>query len=305
MTVAVTVAATSANLGPGFDALGLALGWHDDVQAEAEFGDGVPTPVTVEVEGVGADVVPRDDRHLVVRAMRQTFAELGVRPTALRLRCRNTIPHSRGLGSSAAAIVAGVLAARGLVTKVVDDGIGARLDDAAALALAARIEGHPDNVAPCLLGGLTVAWTGDDGVARAVREDVHPDVRAIVCVPEFEVSTEKARALLPSTVPHADAARTAGRAALLVTALTRRPDLLFEATDDHLHQQYREPAMPATLTLVRALRAAGLAAVVSGAGPSVLVLGTPGAHDEVRGHAEGWRVDDVPLQPHGATVEYR
>ena len=294
--VRVTVPATSANLGPGFDTLGLALGRYDVVTAEAGFG-GDEEPVVVRVEGTGAGQVPTDDTHLVVQAMRACFAELGTKASSLRLDCHNDLPHGRGLGSSAAAIVSGVLAAREL------SGSGHTMDDAAALALAGRIEGHPDNVAPCLLGGLTIAWTDDHGVARAVREDVHPDVTAIVCVPDTEVSTQKARALLPASVSHADAARNAGRAALLVEALTRRPDLLLEATDDRLHQSYRAPAMPGTLALVAALRAAGRAAVVSGAGPSVLVLSAGDDLEPVSALAVGWSVQQLPIEPRGAVVE--
>ncbi len=269
--VHVRVPATSANLGPGFDSLGLALGLHDELSAEV-----AGTGLVIEVDGEGSAGIARDETHLVVRAMRAAFDELGDTPAGLVLHCRNVIPHGRGLGSSAAAIVAGLLLARGLVT----DG-RLRLDDAGVLALASALEGHPDNVAPCLLGGLTVAWTSD-GAARAVRRDPDPAVVPVVFVPPFESSTKQARGLLPAAVPHADAAFSAGRAALLVAALTGTPQALFDATEDRLHQAYREPAMPETLRLVGELRAAGHAAVVSGAGPTVLVL--------ARGHLEAERV---------------
>ncbi|HEU4540456.1 MAG TPA: homoserine kinase [Jiangellaceae bacterium] len=282
-SVRVSVPATSANLGPGFDALGLALGWYDVVEAElAENG------LDVRVTGAGAGEVPLDGDHLVVRAMRGTFASLGVEVAGLRLACTNSIPHGRGLGSSAAAIVAGVLAARALA--------GAVDDVDAALALAAKIEGHPDNVAPCLLGGLTIAWS-PSGRVRAVALDVHPDVRPVVCVPAESLSTETARGLLPASVPHAAAARNAGRAALLVEALTRRPDLLLDATEDELHQPYRAPAMPDTLTLMKDLRERGIAAVVSGAGPSVLAL-TIG--DQYVAKVPGWEVRALPVDRRGA-----
>lgn len=292
-SVRVRTPATSANLGPGFDTLGLALGLHDEVEVTATFG-GPETPVEVTVDGEGAAAVPLDERHLVVRSLRAAFAELGEQPSALRLSCRNTLPHGRGLGSSAAAIVGGVVAARALA------GL-AEPDD--ALALADRLEGHPDNVAACLLGGLTVAWRGDDGTARATRVDVHPDVVPVVCVPSFEVSTHTARGLLPGSVPHADAAANAGRAALLVHALGRRPDLLLDATADRLHQHYREPAMPPTLALVTALREEGLAAVVSGAGPTVLVLAAGDETGRVRALAEGWDVRALQVDTRGAVVE--
>lgn len=293
-SVRVRVPATSANLGPGFDALGLALSLHDEIEVTARFG-GAAAPVEVSVDGEGAGSVPLDERHLVVRSLRSAFAELGEQPSALRLRCHNALPHGRGLGSSAAAIVAGVVAARALTGLTTHDD---------ALAAADRLEGHPDNVAACLLGGLTVAWRAGDGAARAARVDVHPDVVPIVCVPPFEVSTEKARGLLPDTVPHADAAANAGRAALLVHALARRPDLLLDATADRLHQHYREPAMPATSDLVTALRAQGLAAVVSGAGPAVLVLATGDAAGRVRALADGWDVRALHVDTRGAVVEH-
>ncbi|GIJ78165.1 homoserine kinase [Micromonospora phaseoli] len=259
--VRVRVPATSANLGPGFDALGLALALHDDVAAEVTAGG-----VAVSVTGEGAGELPADDGHLVVRAMRAAFDVLGGQPSGLAVECVNRIPQARGLGSSSAAIVAGVLLARALVI----DG-ERRLDDDAALRLAAQIEGHPDNVAPCLLGGFTVAWTEPSG-ARAVSMPVGDGVRPTVLVPAERGLTASARAALPATVPHGDAAFNAGRAALLMHALTTQPALLLPATVDRLHQDYRAPSMPATAALVSELRAAGVAAVVSGAGPTVLAL---------------------------------
>jgi homoserine kinase len=257
------VPATSANLGPGFDALGLALTLHDEVEARV-----TASGLDIEVSGEGAaDVADAREKHLIVRAMRAAFDELGGgQPPGIALRCVNRIPHGRGLGSSAAAIVAGVLAARAL------GGVSVAADD--ALPLANHLEGHPDNVAPCLYGGLTVAWTidGPGTVARAVRLDPLAAVKPVVIIAPAPVSTEVARGLLPRSVPHRDAARNAGRAALLIAALTRRPEALLDATEDRLHQDYRAPAMPATHDLVARLRAAGVPAVVSGAGPSVLAF---------------------------------
>jgi homoserine kinase len=297
--VTVAVPATSANLGPGFDALGLALELRDEVRVQLA-ADGEPA-VTVEVVGEGAATLPRDASHLVVRAALAAFEDVGVAAPRLRLHCTNRIPHGRGLGSSAAAVVAGVLAARALAGAVDDEG------RAAALAVSTAIEGHPDNAAAALLGGLTIAW--DDDGPRAVRVDPSPRLRATVLVPDVELATTTARGLLPATVPHADAAHAAGRSALLVEALTRRPDLLLPATEDRLHQAQRAPAMPATADLVARLRAGGLAAVVSGAGPSVLVL-SDGADSD--GHAgiegllgselSGWRVLPLRLADGGATL---
>ncbi len=259
--VGVRVPATSANLGPGFDSLGLALHLHDHLQARVE-----TSGLQVEAEGVGAHEVPRDESHLVVQAMRTAFDAMGCQPDGLALRCHNTIPHGRGLGSSSAAIVGGMCLARELVV----DG-HARLDDLALLRLAADLEGHPDNVAPALLGGFVISGRDDDGW-YAATSPVDPRLSVVVYVPAEEVPTEVARCLLPEQVSHADAARNSGRAALLVAALAGQPHLLWTATQDFLHQDHRETAMPASLALVRELRAAGHAAVVSGAGPSVLVL---------------------------------
>jgi homoserine kinase len=299
--VRVRVPATSANLGPGFDALGLALAHHDVLEVRALASD----EVVVEVEGEGAGEVPGDETHLVVRALREALDVAGAPRTGLHLTCVNRIPHGRGLGSSAAAVVAGIVAARALVADP------AVLDDATALRLASAIEGHPDNAAPALLGGATVAWDGGPGHgARAVRLAVHPDLRATVLVPSARLATSRARGVLPATVPHADAAFNAGRAALLVEALTRRPDLLLDATDDRLHQGYRADVMPASAELVRALRAEGVAATVSGAGPTVLVLSDVGQAERVARVASGlvggmadWVVRDVEVDAHGVVAE--
>jgi homoserine kinase len=292
--VTVAVPATSANLGPGFDALGLALELRDEVRVRLAADD--EPPVTVDVVGEGAATLPRDPSHLVVRATLAGFADLGLPAPRLALHCTNRIPHGRGLGSSAAAVVAGVLAARALAGAADDEG------RTAALAVSTALEGHPDNAAAALLGGLTIAWD-DGGGARAVRVDPSPRLRATVLVPDVELATTTARGLLPATVPHADAAHAAGRSALLVEALIRRPDLLLPATEDRLHQAQRAPAMPATADLVARLRADGLAAVVSGAGPSVLVL-TDG--DEAvagrLGSLPGWQVLPLRLARSGASL---
>jgi homoserine kinase len=294
--VRVRVPATSANLGPGFDALGLALGLHDELSAEVT-GEGLQ----IEVSGEGGELVARDETHLVVRAMRAAFAAMGVEPAGLRLSCTNRIPHSRGLGSSAAAIVGGLLLARGLVP----DGTQ-RLPAADVLRLGAELEGHPDNVAPCLLGGLTIAWVVEDGGARAIRRDVDPALVPVALVPPFSASTEQARGLLPAVVPHADAARNAGRAALLVAALTGTPQVLLDATEDRLHQGYRRPAMPESADLVERLRLAGQPAVISGAGPTVLVLarGTVEAETAASLAPAGWRAERPGVDATGAVVRH-
>lgn len=256
----VRVPATSANLGPGFDAFGLALGLYDDVEVRAIAG-----ATSVHVEGEGAGEVPGGEDHLVVRAIRAGLEYVGAPQAGLELRCTNAIPHGRGLGSSAAAVVAGLVAARALVSE--PEG----LDDDSILGLATDFEGHPDNAAPALLGAATIAWIDEEG-PRAASLTVAPTLSATVLVPQTRLSTSRARATLPGHVPHRDAARNAGRAGLLTLALTQRPDLLLPATEDRLHQSYRESVMPDTIRLVDRLREHGHAAVVSGAGPSVLVL---------------------------------
>ncbi len=292
--VSVSVPATSANLGPGFDALGLALDHRDRVQAQVVDRPGLE----VVVRGVGEDTVPLDEGHLVHRSMLAAFARMGTTAPGLRLECDNVIPHARGLGSSSAAIVAGVCLARGLVA-----GGSLLMDDDAVLALAADLEGHPDNVAPALYGGFTIAYREADRF-RAVSLGVDPRVQVVAFVPPQGVETSTARGLLPEVVPHADAAANAGRCALLVAALTRQPELLLAATEDRLHQHFREPAMPGTLRLVRELRATGLPAVVSGAGPTVLVFTDAGQQQAVARRApEGWRALVVPLDRSGARVE--
>jgi homoserine kinase len=257
--VRVSVPATSANLGPGFDSLGLALSLRDRVEAEV-IGQGL------EIEVTGADDVPLDESHLVVRSMRAAFDVLGAQPAGLRLCCDNVIPHARGLGSSSAAIVAGVTLARALVA-----GGSLVLDDDALFRLAAQLEGHPDNVAPAFYGGFAISGSVD-GAFYAVRSSVDPRVSAVVFVPPDGVETKVARGLLPDQVAHADAAANSGRTALLVAALAGQPEHLLLATRDYLHQDYREPAMPESLALVRGLRADRIPAIVSGAGPTVLAF---------------------------------
>jgi homoserine kinase len=284
--VAVRTPASAANLGPGYDTLGLALTMRDRLEAEA-LDDGLE----VDVRGEGADDLPRDRSHLVVRAMDAAFDILGERPAGLRLTCDNTIPHARGLGSSSAAIVGGIVLARALV-----EGGDERLDDAGAYQLASDLEGHPDNVAAAMFGGFTIAWL-DGAVASVQRLDV--TARVTVLVPPEPVATEEARSLLPDRVPHRDAAANAARAALLVGALTGDPTHLLAATEDFLHQSYRATAMPASYELVQGLRSAGVPAVISGAGPTVLAFGR-GLDGVV---PAGWVAYELDVEPRGAHVQ--
>jgi homoserine kinase len=335
--VRVRVPATSANLGPGFDALGLALTLYDEVDAWIR-----PAGLSIEISGEGEDLAEAGEEHLVVQAMRAAFALTGTQPPGIGLRCVNQIPHGRGLGSSAAAIVAGILAARALAATDGRAGDGragdgqagdvaesgparGTLPEDAVFRLATDLEGHPDNVAACLGGGLTIAWTVS-GRPYMVRLEPLPSISPVICVAPAPVRTEAARRLLPDLVPHQDAAANAGRSALLVAALTLLPvttspgagwpdgaDALFDATQDWLHQDYRSTAMPETDALVRRLRAEGIAAVVSGAGPSVLALLFGRESPDYRHHLDSlgsivketgiaWHISSLDVERHGARV---
>jgi homoserine kinase len=303
--VRIRVPATSANLGPGFDALGLALALYDEVDAWI-----CESGLSIEIDGEGADLTGAGEEHLVIRAMRAAFAATGTQPPGIGLRCANQIPHGRGLGSSAAAIVAGILAARALSGDGPDE-----LSAEAVLGLATEMEGHPDNVAACLGGGLTIAWMVA-GEPRMVQLEPLTWIKPVICVGPAPVRTEVARRLLPELVSHRDAAANAGRSALLVAALTQPsagPAALLDATRDWLHQDYRAPAMPETVELVRRLREAGIPAVVSGAGPSVLALLTDSERSDYRHHLDSlgsivretgiaWHTSSLDIERHGARV---
>ncbi|MGW6497320.1 homoserine kinase [Nonomuraea angiospora] len=302
-TVEIRVPATSANLGPGFDALGLALSLYDDVEAALTDEAGIH----VTVEGEGAGEVNLGEGHLIVRAMRTTFDRMGIKqPSGIRLHCRNRIPHARGLGSSSAALCAGILAARALAEGEQLSERG-RFSDDDVFALATEIEGHPDNVAPCLAGGLTVAWYDQSGTPHMVKLTADVRIRPVVVVPATRLATETARGLLPKDVPHKDASFNAGRAALLIAALTQRPEpgLLLAATEDRLHQHYRAPAMRATANLVERLRAVGVPAVVSGAGPTVLAFSTSDTQDLIAPEVgNDWHIQQMDVDPVGANVQF-
>jgi homoserine kinase len=258
LAVSVEAPATSANLGPGFDCFGLALDWYERVHLEVR-----DAGYSIDIFGEGAEVLPRDESHLIVRSTLAGLAELGIRAPGLALRCQNTIPQGRGLGSSAAAIVAGLTAAAVLA--------GEEPEAHWLLTQASAIEGHPDNVAAAIYGGFVLAY--ESGGIQVARGGVTNNVGAALFVADSQVPTEVARRLLPQTVPHVDAAANSARSALLVHALAMEPARLLEATQDWLHQRYREPAMPQSYELLKRLRRNGYAAVISGAGPSVLVLG--------------------------------
>jgi homoserine kinase len=298
--VRVRVPASSANLGPGFDTVALALGQYDEYALRVTDEPGLQ----VLLHGEGAGVLPQDGTHLVARAAAEAVAVCGGAWTeqlapwgrGLRLECANTIPMSAGLGSSAAAVVGGWGLGFAL-TNVLTRG-EATLSPADLAVVNTRTgvwEGHPDNSSASVYGGLTVSWRPSVEVVRTARLTLHPEIEPVVLVPLSDrLATATARAVLAPTVPHGDAVRQAGRAALLVHALTSEPALLLDGTSDWLHQEQRRSAYPATMAAVDTLRDLGQPAVVSGAGPSVLVLTRPDMVEdlaaEVRSWGRGWQM---------------
>ena len=304
-SVRVRVPASSANIGPGFDSIGLALGIWDECVVTVTTEPGL----RIDVEGEGAGEVPRDELNLIHHSILQAWEKLQVQtPAGLRLSCRNAVPHCRGLGSSATSIVAGVVAAQGLCDiatgrERAEEGF----DHTCTNNLAAALEGHPDNSSASVFGGMTLSWTDDvdPGQIHSVQLEVSADVIPLAFVPAAKLSTASARAVLPAQVPHAVAARNSGRAALLVEAVTRRPDALLAATREWLHQEQRRPAFPQSMAFLDDLRARGHAAVISGAGPTVLVLSTPAQLQDAlaQGDPAVWRVLQPGIPVTGASLE--
>ena len=281
VTGRATVAASSANLGPGFDSLALALALYDEIVVETTTGT-----TTVTVEGEGNGQVPGGAENLVAVAIRRGLEAAGAHAHGLKVHCRNVIPHSRGLGSSAAAVVGGLAAANALVAQTDRP----QLTPQQLIQLSGEFEGHPDNASASVLGGAVVSWTeapdvGTPGYCAAPLR-LHPDIRLFPGIPEVRSSTAETRVLLPADVSHQAARFNVSRVALLVLALTERPDLLMPATEDQLHQPQRAAALPDSTQYLHFLRSRGVAAVLSGAGPSVLAM-TDGADlpEEVRGFA--------------------
>lgn len=266
LTASAVVAASSANLGPGFDSLGVALSRYDELVVQT-----VAADVRVEITGEGAGDLPTGADNLVARALARALEAAGATAPGLILHCRNAIPHSRGLGSSASAVVIGMAAANGLLAQTDLD----PLSDEQLIQLSSEFDGHPDNTSAAVLGGAVVSWTDfdtDPPSYAATRLRLHPDIRMFAAIPDVKSSTAETRVLLPDNVPHTDARFNISRAALLVVALTERPELLMVATEDVLHQPQRAAAMPSSAQLLGVLRSHGVPAVLSGAGPAVLAL---------------------------------
>lgn len=292
LTASAVVAASSANLGPGFDSLGVALGRYDEIVVET-----VEHGIRVEVEGEGAGQISTGADNLVARALIAGLTAAGAEAPGLVLRCRNAIPQSRGLGSSASAVVIGLAAANGLVAQA----DLTPLDDARLIQLSSEFDGHPDNTSAAVLGGAIVSWTefGQSGPRyAATRLSLDPRIRLFVATPEVRSSTAETRVLLPEQVLHTDARFNLSRAALLVVALTEHPELLMAATEDVLHQPQRAAAMPRSADYLHYLRGRGVPAVLSGAGPAVLAM-TAGADlptDAIEaGAAHGFAVGEAAV----------
>ena len=263
----VTVPGSTANLGPGFDTLGLAVGIYDTVEVEV-----TASGLDVEIFGEGANDLPRDASHLVVKAINSALHAADAHAPGLKVTCTNNIPQSRGLGSSASAAVAGVIAGNTLA--------GSPLSTDDVIQLSSAFEGHPDNAAASVVGGAVVSWTDIpvDGVSqpvyRAVPLTVHPDIKATALVPNFHASTNAVRKVLPSHVTHTDARFNVSRTAVMTVAIQTHPEFLWEGTRDRLHQPYRADVLPVTAEWVNRLRNRGYAAFLSGAGPTAMVLST-------------------------------
>lgn len=293
----VKVPASSANLGPGFDTLGLALSLYDHVEVEV-----VESGLEVVVSGEGEGEVPLDERHLVVKALRAALKAADVTASGLRVVCTNAIPQSRGMGSSASAAAAGVAAANGLADFA--------LDNDTMVQLASTFEGHPDNAAASILGAGIVSWTNTpiDGRTApqyfARRIEVHPDIKATAFIPDFHASTEAVRRVLPSDISHLDARFNVSRTAVMTVALRDDPSLLWEGTRDRMHQTYRAEVLPVTAEWVNRLRNLGYPAYLSGAGPTIMVLSTNPVERSLVEEAQGRGMKVLELDVAGpVTVE--
>ncbi|MFM1844738.1 MAG: hypothetical protein RI917_56 [Actinomycetota bacterium] len=291
----VTVPATSANLGPGFDSLGMALAHYDEYELET-----TSSGVEIQIAGEGAKTAAKDENNLIFRSIQLVFDSVGEKMPGIKLNCKNSIPHGRGMGSSGAAVAGGVMLAAGLLADK-------NFTEQQLLEFATKLEGHPDNVAPALFGGLTIAWVDESGPHHK-KLTVHRGISPLVLVAPNEMSTKLARSLQPESVPHTDAVFNVSRSALLVAALTQSPELMMSATEDRLHQNYRSSAMPETSKLISSLRELGHPAVVSGAGPSVLILeGDPQnrleAMDFVKKNFPAWQALALAVDFKGASLE--
>ena len=272
MKVSVKVPATSANIGPGFDCLGLALPIYNTITIEETVLPGTGIEINLMSEGEEVidemifDNIPRDENNIVYKAVEMLYNSIGQEPSELKINIQSQIPITRGLGSSAAVVVGGLIAANKL--------LGSPADETALLSLATEVEGHPDNVAPAILGGFVLASQEDDGSIVYRKLDWPEDWDITVCIPDFELSTNIARSVLPAEVPMQDAIYNAKHLAMLVHAVTTNEKLMKIALHDKLHQPYREKLVPGMKEIMEAFKHEDgvLGCVLSGAGPAMLVI---------------------------------
>lgn len=290
LSVTQRVCASIANLGAGFDSLGIGLGIYDSIEVTV-----IDHGLHITMVGEGEKSCPRDESHLVVQGIMTALSLQGLQYPGLQIHCHNVIPQARGLGSSAAAFTGGL-------------GVGVRLMHAIHSDLPSlgeivnaggQFEGHADNSSASILGGGVISWKSDTHY-HATGIALHPDVCVYVCIPHTKGFTSHARSVLPDDVPRSSAVHNLSRSALLVHALTRDPQYLYEATDDKLHQPYRHDDKDPSYQLLHYLRGHNIAACIGGAGPTVAVLGIRG--DEYTAHTvqqigerNGFQVLQTPI----------
>ena len=272
MKVTVKVPATSANLGPGFDCLGLALPIYNTITIEETVlpGTGIEINLMSENEVLDEmifDNVPKDENSIIYKAVEMLYNSIGQEPSELKINVQSQIPITRGLGSSASVVVGGLIAANKL--------LGSPADITALLSIATEVEGHPDNVAPAILGGFVLASQEDDGTITCEKLNWPDEWDITVCIPDFELSTNIARSVLPENVPLNDAVFNAKHLAMLIQAVnTKNEKLMKKALHDRLHQPYREKLVPGMKEIMEAFKHEDgvIGCVLSGAGPSILII---------------------------------
>lgn len=304
MKVSVKVPASSANLGPGFDCLGIALPIYNTITIEETVlpGTGIEINMMSEEESIDEmvfDSIPRDENNIVYKAVEMLYNSIGQEPSELKINIQAQIPIARGLGSSSSIVVGGLLAANKL--------LGSPADEAALLAIATEVEGHPDNVAPAILGGFVLATQEDDGTLSYCKLQWPEEWDITVCIPDFELSTEIARSVLPKEVPMQDAIFNAKRLAMLVNAVNTKDEKLMKAAlKDKLHQPYREKLVPGMHEIIEAFKHEDgvLGCVLSGAGPSMLVISHKYDVDKIKSTVkEIWEKQNIKVDIRTLKVE--
>ena len=304
MKVSVKVPASSANIGPGFDCLGMALPIYNTITIEETVlpGTGIEINLIPEEEAIDDmvfDSIPRDENNIIYKAVEMLYNSIGQEPSELRINIQSQIPITRGLGSSSSIVVGGLLAANKL--------LGSPADETALLAIATEVEGHPDNVAPAILGGVVLATQEDDGTITYSKLQWPDEWDITVCIPDFELSTEIARSVLPKEVPMQDAIYNAKHLALLIQALnTKDTKLMKSALKDRLHQQYREKLVPGMREIMDAFKHEDgvLGTVLSGAGPAMLVISHKYDLDKIKSTVKDiWEKQNIKVDIRTMKVE--